>query len=151
MKINFIKIHFNQMYSYKYKPIKYCCRGIMRHPIVIANEDLWDQDEGYYGTDDTPKVCFSETVHRQDWDDDWDETRNYVINYCPYCGEKIELAVVEEKDCDELYQEMTKLREKKWAEYNKTDSKKKAEKLRHEVAELDNKINGLYELGKYKE
>ena len=46
---------------------------------------------------------------------------------------------------------MTKLREKKWAEYNKTDSKKKAEMLRHEVAELDNKINGLYELEEYKE
>ena len=151
MKINFVKINFNQTESYKYKPIKYCCPGIMRYPIVIANEDLRDQNYGYYGTDDMPRVCISETIHRQDWDDEWDETENHVINYCPYCGEKIVLAVVDEKDCDELYQEVTNLRKKKWAEYIKTDSKKKANKLRQEVAELDNKINGLYELEEYKE
>lgn len=46
---------------------------------------------------------------------------------------------------------MTNLRKKKWTEYIKTDSKKKANKLRQEVAELDNKINGLYELEEYKE
>jgi adenylylsulfate kinase-like enzyme len=44
-----------------------------------------------------------------------------------------------------------KLAEEKWAKYNKTDSKKKAEMLRKEVAELDNRINGLYDLGEYKE
>ena len=59
--------------------------------------------------------------------------------------------MVDEKDCDELYKEVTNLRKKKWTEYIKTDSKKKANKLRQEVAELDNKINGLYELEEYKE
>ena len=76
-------------------------------------------------------------------------TYNYPIQFCPHCGEKIEIEVVEEIYVSEEYNQLSKQRDELWKKCQKTDSKKKENELREQVRDLDNKINGFYELSEW--
>ena len=80
----------------------------------------------------------------------WEQTDNYPIQFCPHCGEKIEISVVEEIDVSDKYNELTKQREELWKKCQRTDSKKKESELRKQVRKLDDQINDFYELGEWK-
>ena len=46
MKIDLIKLKFNDTYSYKYKPFQYCCDEIQNDKaIVFTGEDLIHSDD----------------------------------------------------------------------------------------------------------
>lgn len=153
MKIELIKLKFNDTCSYKYKPFTHCCNEIQNDKaIIFTGEDINDIG-GEYDDDgiSIPQFCTSYTEIITSYEDEWEQTDNYPIQFCPHCGEKIEIEVVDEIDISEKYNELTKQRKELWKKCQRTDSKKKANKLRQEVAELDNKINGLYELEEYKE
>ena len=41
MKIELIKLRFNQTFSYKYKSFTYCCNALKNNPcILFTNEDV---------------------------------------------------------------------------------------------------------------
>lgn len=153
MKIELIKLKFNDTCSYKYKPFTHCCNEIQNDKaIIFTGEDINDIG-GEYDDDgiSIPQFCTLYTEIITSYEDEWEQTDNYPIQFCPHCGEKIEIEVVDEIDISEKYNELTKQCKELWEKCQRTDSKKKANKLRQEVAELDNKINGLYELEEYKE
>ena len=108
-------------------------------------------------TDDIDDECtfpsfalwYSEVI--KDWDDEYEEDTYYKINYCPFCGEPIEISVVGEEDIDECYKVLSKQRDELWKKYKRTDSKKKSEELRKQVQELDDQINWFYHLVEYKD
>lgn len=152
MKIELIKLKFNDTHSYKYKPFTHCCDEIQNDKaIVFTGEDLVHSDDCWDDERHIPRFCTSHTEVITSYEDEWEQTDNYPIQFCPHCGEKIEIEVVDEIDISEKYNELTKQCKELWEKCQRTDSKKKANKLRQEVAELDNKINGLYELEEYKE
>lgn len=142
MKIELIKLKFNDRWSYKYKPFKFCCRGIENNEsIVFADHDLVDSDTiQIYGTHPIPQICISETY----FDDGYEFTRNHPILYCPYCGEKIEINVVNEIDVSERFGELVKERNTLSRICRKTDSKKEEEKLNKKITEISNQINKFY-------
>lgn len=151
MKIELIKLKFNDTCSYKYKPFVHCCDEIQNDKtIVFTGEDLvhgndyWD-DERYI-----PQFCTSHTEVITSYEDEWEQTDNYPIQFCPHCGEKIEIEVVHEIDVSDKYNALTKQREDLWKKCQRTDSKKKEYELREQVRKLDNQINDLYELGEWK-
>lgn len=79
-----------------------------------------------------------------------EKTDNYPIHFCPHCGEKIEISVVEEIDVSDEYNGLTKKRKELWEKCQRIDSKKKESELREQVSDLDNQINDFYELGEWK-
>ena len=153
MKIELIKLKFNDTHSYKYKPFKYCCDEIQNDKaIVFTNEDINDiggeyKDEGI----SIPHFCTSHTEVITSYEDEWEQTDNYPIRFCPHCGEKIEISVVDEIDVSDKYEELTKQRDELWKKCQRTDSKKEEFELRNQVKKLDDQINDFYELGKWKE
>ena len=148
MKIELIRQKFNDARGYKFKPFVWCCDKIKDNPCIVFS------DEVYTDNDIDDKCSFpafalwhSEVV--KDWEDEYEQDTYYKINHCPFCGEPIEISIVGEEDVDDYYKSLSKQREELWKKYNKTDSKKEAQKLRIQVQELDNQINWLYQLAEY--
>lgn len=134
MEIELIKLKINDTHSYKYKPFTYCCDEIQNDKaIVFTGEDLvhsdgcWD-DERY-----VPQFCTSYTETVGSWEDEWEQTYNYPIQFCPHCGEKIEISVVKEIDVSDKYNKFSKQREELWKKCQKTDSKKEESELRNRL------------------
>lgn len=97
-----------------------------------------------------PQFCTSYTETFNSWGDEFEQTDNYPIQFCPHCGEKIEISVVEEIDVSDKYNELSKQREELWKKCQRTDSKKKESELREQAIKLDNQINDSYELDEWK-
>lgn len=152
MKIELIRLKFDDTHSYKYKPFKYCCDEIQNDKaIVFTGEDINDIG-GEYEDDNVsiPQLCTSHTEVITSYEDEWEQTDNYPIQFCPHCGEKIEISVVEEIDVSDKYNGLIKQREELWKKCQITDSKKKEFELREQVGKLDKQINSFYWLDEWK-
>lgn len=151
MKIELIKLKFNNTHSYKYKPFKHCCDEIQNDKVIVfTGEDLVYSDDSLDDGSYIPRFCTSYTEVITSYEDEWEQTYNYPIRFCPHCGEKIEILVVDEIDVSDKYNELTKQREDLWKKCRRTDSKKKEAELREQVRNLDSQINGFYELCEWK-
>lgn len=151
MKIDLIKLKFNDTYSYKYKPFTYCCDEIQSNKaIVFTDEDLIHSDDCWDDERYIPQFCTSHTEIITSYEDGWEQTDNYQIQFCPHCGEKIEISVVDEIDVSDKYKELLKQREDLLKRCQRTDSKKEERELRKQVRKLDEQINDFYELSEWK-
>lgn len=155
MKIELIRQRFNDTRGYKYKSFSHCCDKIKDNPrIVFSNEVELDANNLDGCLDDEctfPVFAIWNSKTVGSWGDECENDYYYKINYCPFCGEPIEIFVVGEEDMDNYYKALSKQRDELWKKCNRTDSKKKSEELRKQVQELDDQINWLYELAEYKE
>ena len=97
-----------------------------------------------------PQFCNSYTETFNSWGDEFEQTDNYPIQFCPHCGEKIEVSVVDEIDVSNKYNELSKQREKLWKKCQRTDSKKRESELREQVRKLDKQIDSFYWLDEWK-
>ena len=154
MKIKLVKLKFDDYLSYKFKPFQYCCRAIQNNKtIIFTGEDfVYDnfEQEAKYSDDPIPQFCTSYTETVGSWEDEWEQTYNYPIQFCPYWGKKIEISVVDEIDVSDKYNELSKQRKELWEKCQRTDSKKKEYELEEQVRNLDNQINDFYELSEWK-
>lgn len=159
MKIELIKLKFNDTCSYKHKSFQYCCDGIQNDKaIVFTDEDLVCNDTFGSVVRDSdnniiPQFCTSYTETFNSWGDEYEyeQTDNYPIRFCPHCGEEIEISVVDEVDTSDKYKELSKQREELWKKCQRTDSKKKESELREQVEKLDKQIDSFYWLDEWKE
>ena len=155
MKIELIKLKFNDTYAYKYKPFKHCCEAIQNNKnIIFTGEDIvFDEmfglDTSDYDESVIPQFCTSYTETFNSYEDEFENIYNYPIQFCPHCSEKIEIEVVDEIDVSEEYNQLSKQRDELWKKCQKTDSKKKENELREQVRDLDNRINGFYTLSEW--
>ncbi len=156
MKIKLIKLKFNDTYSYKYKPFTRCCDKIQSDKaIVFTGEDLVCNDTFGLVVRDSdgniiPQFCTSYTETFNSWGDEYEQTDNYPIQFCPHCGEKIEILVVDEIDVSDKYNELSKQREDLCKKCRRTDSKKEDSELRKWVRKLDDQIDDFDELDEWK-
>lgn len=153
MEIELIKLKFNNTHSYKYKPFKHCCDEIQNNECIeFTNENLtnfnvdYDKEYGFI-----PQLCTSHTEVITSYEDEWEQTDNYPIQFCPHCGKKIEISVVEEINVSDKYNELSKQRNELWKKCQRTDSKKKESELREQVRKLDKQIDSFYWLDEWKE
>lgn len=179
MRVELVRIKFNDRDTfYKYKPIKYCCDKLRLSPVIELTTEEDDSGcycnkcekckEMIYGeevcnscsiyNENFPEsenlgpgffICKSEEFY--DWEDHFQRDYYYKIQYCPHCGEKIEISVVDEIDASEEYRELTSKRDELNKKRRKTDSKKREYELTEEIRELDKLINDFYYLTEYKE
>lgn len=152
MKIELIRLKFNNTYSYKYKPFKYCCDKFQNDKaIIFTNEDF--VCDNIFGEliirdlDDiiVPQFCNSEIV------DSWGDVNNYPIQFCPHCGERINTYVINEIDVSNKYNKLSKQSDELRKKYQKTDSIKKGNELREQIRKIDKLISNFYKLDEGKE
>lgn len=150
MKIELIKLKFNKTHSYKYKLFKHCCEKIQNDKaIIFTSEDLVHGDDCWDDERYIPRFCTSHVEIITSYEDEWEQTDNYPIQFCPHCGKKIEISVIDEIDISEKYDELFKLHKELWQKCQKTDSKKEEFALREQVRKLDDQINDFYELNEW--
>ena len=153
MRIELIRLKFNDTHSYKYKPFKYCCDEIQNNECIeFTNENLtnfnvdYDKEYGFI-----PQLCTSHTEVITSYEDEWEQTDNYPIQFCPHCGKKIEISVVEEINVSDKYNELSKQRNELWKKCQRTDSKQIVSEFREQVRKLDKQIDSFYWLDEWKE
>lgn len=150
MKIQVIQREFKRNKSYKICECKYCCEGIKKLPNIDFNytyaENTNNPIVNDYGEREDLGVMLRHNVTVPDpWDNcDYTEEFFYKLNYCPICGEKIEVEIVDNVDITEEYERLSKERDEIHKKWIKTDSKKKERELSDKRQKLDQKINSLY-------
>lgn len=114
MKIDLVKIKLSQCDKYKYKPIKWCCDEIKNNPMTLFTKDDLVRIEGW-DYQKHPQMCLN-FDYVVDYEDNYEITKNYPIKYCPWCGEKIDINVVDELDMisreRKIFNELEKLMKK---------------------------------------
>lgn len=154
IKVELVRIKFDDSVSYKYLPLKYCCEAITKNKTIEFTNKLSDSDL-YDICDDENNVIphfasrFAEIVG--DWEDEWENEYYYPIGFCPHCGKPIKIVVVDEEDRTEEYLNLKRQRDDLWKKCQRTDGKKKEAELRQQVQEIDRKIEWFYELCEHTE
>lgn len=155
MNIDVVKIHFKENgcdeYAYKYLPFEYCCDRLKNFSYIEFNAE-YDQNDPNAYCDENDNIIpgFSITFEELVAWEDYTDTVHYRINYCPFCGQKININIIREEDKSCQYSVMSTLRDSKRGLSLKTDSKSECDRLYKEIEELDNKLNELWEFGEYK-
>ena len=155
MKIQVIQREFEShgTYSRSYKicDCKYCCEGIKHLPNVDfyfeATENTDNPIEDEHEEERDLGVMLHKCVTYHDtWYDDYgcDKDYYYKLEYCPICGEKIEVEIVDNVDVTNEYKTLQKERDEVHKKCTKTDSIKKQKEYQRIRQELDAKINALY-------
>lgn len=139
MKVELIKHLFDDDVGYKILTYNKCCKKISDCPTIDV----------FINEHEEPVIAIHTSEHIYSWGDEYDIDHLYKINYCPFCGKKIELSVVKEEDVTNEYLSLIKERKRLWDKYNHTDSKKKCDELYTRVHDLDNKINWYHTLCMY--
>lgn len=148
MKINVIQREFNNTKSYKICDCKYCCDGIKKLPCIdfyfenTRNSDNLIEDN--YGYGKSLGVMLKNEVEYSDWGDSFIEEYFYKLNYCPICGEKIEVDIVDNIDVTSEYERLSKERDEVHKKWTKTDSIKKKSELQSKRQRLDQEIEEFY-------
>ena len=161
MKIELIKQTFDDETIFKYKPFEYCCERMKNNRLIkFASVDSNDWCYRYEcdeedcnncsAAKDYPCMALEHSVLVRDYEDEWTEVHNYPIDYCPFCGEPIEVSIVKEEDVTEAYYNLEKERNEMWDKCNKTDSIKEQRELKEIIRKLDEKIHWFYCLTEYK-
>jgi len=142
MKIKANRILFDdgEECSYKVVSIEKCCDEIIGDvPIELNKEYSYENDNCDYS------VKLIKTELNYEYDDSPDfEDFYHNINYCPFCGEKIEINIVEEINMSEKYGELCNERNAVNIERRNVDSKKKEAELNGIIRKLDKEINEFW-------
>ena len=149
MKVELIRCRYNSTHSYKYYPFDYCCERLKNNPCVVFTNDDLEYGTKYEDDEYIPQFCTSYTEVITSYEDEWEQTHNYPIAYCPHCNELIEISVVGKADCTDKYKEIQKLRKELLNKCRETDSKKEEALLRRKMHTLDEKIDSYYKLNEW--
>lgn len=130
--------------SFKIKSIEKCCDKITQSQNISINNEYCEGD--VYLDDNTYAVKLVRAEENCDPYDDYHDMNYYYekIHYCPFCGESIEIEIVNTVDKTEEYKQLQADRDLLWDKCRKTDSKKKEDELRNQIRELDDKISCIY-------
>lgn len=155
MNIDVIRIRYQDKdgrdnYSYKYIPFEYCCDKLKDSEYIKFNDECNYNDPNVYLDNEGNVVPgFSITFEEPVAWEDYTEPVYHRINYCPFCGQKININVVREEDRTSQYAAMKHLREVKNELSLKTDSRSEYGKLFSEMREIDQEINDFMDFGEY--
>lgn len=157
MNIDIIKIHFKDKnlgdeFTYKYLPFEYCCGKLKAFEKIIFCEEL-DALDPNDTIDDTDRVYPRFAFCTEEYDP-WEELPYdyyYKIDYCPFCGEKININIVNEIDKTEAYTNLDNRLVFLKYEVSQTDSVKAKTLFEKEIDEIRKKMDDMWEFGEYRE
>ena len=131
------------MTHYKHKPFECCCKKLTKK--LEYEDTIAFTDESTYH--DEPIMAIVHTEQDYDGFDDYFYTR---IHYCPFCGEKININIIDEEDVSEIYYRLKNAEKKLDTKICRTDSKKREKELSDDLGKIREGISWFYHLHKYK-
>ena len=128
--------------SYKIKSIEKCCDDIINNPAIELSSQ-YDQ----YQNEEIYSVFL---VHGYDNSDPYERYNSmdynyFKINHCPFCGEKIEIEIIDEIYITEEYYRLKGESDKFHKKWCDCDSIKRKRELENLWREYDKKINEFYQ------
>lgn len=159
MKINLVKVKYDDTHCYKHKSLVFCCSELKNayedrygdYPdIVLTNEHIWTNEDIAYNS---LYLCISQEV-KDFYNKNYIEARNYPIVCCPYCGKEINYFTVEEKDYSKLYKTLVEISNELQERAEITDSRKEYKELcnyRELILEGINAFKDINDYNKFKE
>jgi hypothetical protein len=142
MKIKLVKQRFRDQNGFKIVQKDYCCDRLKKSPVINLYDEYMEVED-----DDTPHMAITE----YSWEDEYETVYFHPIRLCPFCGEKIDISIVDEEDVTEQYNKLVNERTQINQKTQTTDSKKKTEILKRKLKELDKEIDRFYRLDWYKD
>jgi hypothetical protein len=145
MKIKVEKWIVDGTISYKIVSIDKCCDKLVNSSLTSINT-AYDRYQCYdYGNDNiySVKLINIESTYDSEDRDYYNETNYEEIEFCPWCGEKIEIEIVNTINKTDEYKVLQQKRDILWGKCRKTDSKNKEQELLKQVRELDVEINDM--------
>lgn len=157
MNIDLIKIHlkdkdFGEISTYKYLPFEYCCEKLKNFEHVSLEDEVYSinlNDEEDENENIIPRFFFH-CEESQPWEENTWSTY-YKIDYCPFCGEKINVSVVDNIDRSELYTKLQNYFDALKNAAEETDSVKTKKRIEKEMIDIHRKINNMREFGEYRD
>lgn len=147
MKIQVIQREFNGNKSYKICDCKYCCEGIKKLPNIDfyfkQTENSDSLIDSNYDCSDIGVMLRKKVIY-ESWEDRFEEEYYYKLNYCPICGEKIEIEIVDNVDITKEYERLKKECDAINKQCRQTDSKKKEKELISKRRQIDMEIESFY-------
>lgn len=104
MKIELIKLRFNQTFSYKYKSFTYCCNALKNNPCILFTDEDVMSDPSYSISDQDnslPRFCMTRTLSFRDWEDEWEKLKISPSGSALIAGKKYKFMYQKNK----IYQE----------------------------------------------
>ena len=152
--------------THKYFPLKYCCDKLKHTKYIELTDELMsfcsicDVEDRYDCSDDCDlykdgkhinlSFCYEDT-HPEPWEDYYATDTYYIpLDYCPFCGEKIEVEVIKKEDITEEYLEAEKKYEEIHKKWMKCDSIKRRSVLEEEWRTWSDKMDEMMRFGEYK-
>lgn len=123
----------NEEYSYHIVELEKCCDKLINSPNTTINSDY---DEPY-------SVKLIQNEHDCDKYGHFDNTYYEKIQFCPFCGVKIEIEVVKEVYMEDEYNELSKVHGDLIYKKNHTDSKKKEYELQSRISSISKDLNNM--------
>lgn len=142
MHIKVEKWEFDGERTYKIIGLTKCCDEITNSDVITIRNEYENDDDTDYSVKLIDNLNF--------YDDDWSCIYKH-INFCPFCGERINIEIVNTVDKTEEYLELEQARKELWDKCRNTDSKRETSQLQNQIYELDRKINELHSDDIFKE
>ena len=152
---------------HKYLPLEYCCNKLKHTKYVELTDELLsfcsicDIEDNYDCVDNCDllknkkhiNIAFRyDDTHPEPWEDYYTTDTYFVpLEYCPFCGEAIEVEVVKREDITDEYVEAEKKYEEFHHKWMKSDSIKRRFVLEEEWKNWSNKMNEMRMFGEYKD
>lgn len=138
MKITLKGYKVNNNINYKIVSIEQCCDEIIHNPIINLHKTVFD-----FKTGEVAIVAMTETsgyYGYYDEDDGGNPHIHHKIDYCPFCGAKIDIIVEGIIDVTEDYNEVDKESDKYYYKANNCDSKKEENEFRQKAHKISEKL-----------
>jgi hypothetical protein len=165
MKIQVVEQTINKGKYHKYLPLEYCCERLKHTKYIEMTDQLISfcsvcNVENRY---DCESKCnpeekniglafYYDDTYQEPWEDFYVTDTYYIpLDYCPFCGEKIEVEVVKREDITEEYLNAKREYEKVHDKWAKCDSIKRRNALEEEWRQLSDKMDEMRMFTEYKE
>lgn len=138
--------------SYKICDCQYCCEKIKSIPNIDFYFEYAENTDNPIGEDGVNLDLGVMLQHDVTTYDPWERydlgyTQEffYKLDYCPICGEKIEVEIVDNVDVTKEFELLAKERQEVHRKWMKTDSIKKQTEYLNRRQELDREIDSFYQ------
>ena len=152
---------------HKYLPFEYCCEKLkhtkyieltdelISYCSICKEEDRYDCENNCDLIEDERRVSMSfyyDDTYPEPWEDYYNTDTYFIpLDYCPFCGDKIEVEIVKRENITDKYLELDREYEEIHKKWMKCDSIKRRTALDEERNKCIKKMNELKAFGEYQE
>lgn len=131
MNLSLKEFKVDENLAYKITKMDFCCDTIKECSIINLETE----------NDYTPRISICQSVEYYIDGDSYPTFECTPIKFCPFCGKKIKIEIVDKEDVSEYYDELQDKETKLRIKSREIDSRKKSDELTSLARELSDELN----------